>query len=221
MHNPEFAIVEWYRNGETHHDAMDRTERLVRAVGVLDLPADPFPRLRYYDLMAEACGERVDDLAAEELEGLAERLGTSVVGPLDRDGWLNVLLAEQVEPKLAEQPAVFVVDYPASQAALAKVRDGRPPVAERFELYVRGVELANGYHELTDADELRRRFIRQNELRTAAGLHPLPVESRLLEAMTDGLPDCAGVAVGWDRVVMLALGLTDVRDVMSFPVDVT
>ena len=221
MHNPEFAILEWYAAGETHHDAMDRTQRLMRAVGIPGLPTGPIPRVGYYDAFAAACGERVEHHTAEELHTLALQLGVSVVGPLDRDGWLNAILAEVVEPQLAERPAVFLTDYPASQAALASVREGDPPVAERFELYVRGVELANGYNELTDADELERRFVRENVRRQRAGKPALPVASRLLDAMRqgEGLPACAGVAVGWDRVVMLAVEAASVRDVISFSID--
>ena len=218
MHNPEFSIVEWYRRGEDHRDAMARTERLVRAMMPGRFSADPFPVVRYWDAVADACGRRAEALDARGLSSLAVECGVDVSGPLDRDGWLNAILAEVVEPRLAAMSVVFVTDYPDTQSALAVVRDGDPPVAERFELYVGGVEVANGYHELTDADELRRRFVRQNELRVAAGKDPLPVDSRLLDAMRAGLPSCAGVAVGWDRVAMLALGLDDVREAMSFPV---
>ena len=135
----------------------------------------------------------------------------------DRDGLLNLLLAELVEPPLARAGAVFVYDYPATQAALARIRDDDPPVAERFELYLDGIELCNGYHELTDAAELRRRTRRQAEIRAREGLPPLPEPARLLAAMEAGLPPCAGVALGFDRLMMQALGARCVAHVIAFP----
>ena len=145
----------------------------------------------------------------------------------DRDGLLNVLLAELVEPRLggpAPPPngtggPCFLCDYPASQAALAEIRrdPGRPPVAERFELYADGVELCNGYQELTDPAELRERIAGQNRLRVAHGLDPLPAESRLLAAMEHGLPRCSGVALGFDRVVMWLAGAERLDEVIAFP----
>lgn len=223
-HNPEFAIVEWYRVGETHREAIAFTEHLVRSVASdsqLTLTTEPFPIVSYCDAFHTVLGLRVDHLTAEELQVVAIEHAPQVSGPLDRDGWLNALLAECVEPWLANFPAVFLADYPASQAALAKVRPADDeydaPVAERFELYVHGVEIANGYHELTDAAELRTRFEHQNEKRVAAGKNALPIESRLLGAMEAGLPNCAGVALGWDRLVMLCLGHESLASVMPFP----
>ena len=129
------------------------------------------------------------------------------------------MLAECVEPHLGCSAPTILYDFPASQAALAKVRAGVPPLAERFELYVRGIELANGYHELTDAAELRRRNNLANAARAADGKPRLPEESRLLEAMDAGLPDCTGVALGFDRVVMLAAGAKTLADVIPFPIE--
>jgi elongation factor P--(R)-beta-lysine ligase len=114
---------------------------------------------------------------------------------------------------------VILYDYPASQAALARVRPGPPPVAERFELYVRGIELANGYHELLDAATLRDRNRSNNALRLTDGKPALPEDSRLLAAMDAGLPACTGVALGFDRVVMLASGAATVAEVIAFPFD--
>ena len=216
LHNPEFAILEWYAVDEDHQGAMARTERLVRLL-IPGLPETPFPRVRYWDAMRETCGIDVASISDDELARLAVTFGDDGSPATPRDDRLNWLLAENVEPHLAELPAVFLTDYPASQAALAKTRGENPPVAERFELYVHGIEVANGYHELTDPEELRHRFERENQRRHAVGLCKLPVESRLLAAMDAGLPDAAGVAVGWDRVVMQALGFDDVRNVMAFP----
>jgi lysyl-tRNA synthetase class 2 len=135
----------------------------------------------------------------------------------DRDGWLNFLLAAIVEPELGEDRPVFLYDYPASQAALARIRTEDPPVAERFELYLGGTEIANGYHELTDAEELLSRMRKQNLLREAEKARTLPETNRLLESMRAGLPPCSGVALGVDRLVMKVLGLSTIAEVMAFP----
>jgi EF-P lysine aminoacylase GenX len=137
----------------------------------------------------------------------------------DRDAWLNLLLAECIEPNLGTDRPEFLVDYPASQGALARLRtepDGTH-VAERFELYWRGVELCNGYHELTDAAELRSRIAAETTRRASEGLPPLDTDNRLLRAMDRGLPPCAGNAVGFDRVIMLLLGFERIDDVVPFP----
>jgi lysyl-tRNA synthetase class 2 len=127
-------------------------------------------------------------------------------------------LAALVEPHLGVDRPTMVHGYPASQSALARVC-GDPPVAQRFELYVRGVELANGYHELVDAEVLARRTRAANNRRAAEGKPPLPEQSRLLAAMEHGLPDCTGVALGFDRVVMLAAGASNLAEVLAFPID--
>ncbi len=229
-HNPEFAMLEWYRVGDSYHDQMTFTEQFLRHIAglALDANAPPvalperFERVAYDEAFERAIGTRVLALPTPELIGLAARLNVSAPDSLDeqdRDGWLNLLLAERVEPWLATRTAVFLYDYPASQSALARVRPEEPLVAERFELYLGAVELCNGYQELTDADELRRRMNRQNDIRIAAGASSLPVESRLLAAMNRGLPDCAGVALGFDRLVMWRLGLERIDDAIPFPVD--
>jgi lysyl-tRNA synthetase class 2 len=228
-HNPEFTILEWYRAGDTPDDQMQLVEELVRRVAeAAALPGggprseSPFRRLAYDDAFAQFAGTRVLHLAPRELEELARARRVPVPESLDgtdRDAWLNLLLAELVEPKLAGEGAVFLYDYPHTQAALSNVRPGAPPVAERFELYLDGIEICNGYHELTDADELAARMRRQGEMRRAAGLSELPVESRLLRAMRAGLPACTGVALGFDRLALWALGQERLADVMAFPFD--
>ena len=137
----------------------------------------------------------------------------------DRDGWLDWLLVERVEPHLGVAEPIILYDYPATQAALARVRPGNPPLAERFELYISGIELANGYQELCDAGELRRRNALVNAQRRADGKAPLPEQSRLLAAMEAGLPPAVGVALGFDRLVMLAAGATSLSEVIAFPFD--
>lgn len=228
-HNPEFTILEWYRAGDSHHEQMDFTERLVRAVQRCELSTDipalalppSIPRLTYDEAFERFAGTKVLQLSAAELVSLARqhRLHLPLNIESDRDGLLNLLLAELVEPGLARMQAVFLHDYPASQSALARVRPDDPPVAERFELYLGGLEICNGYHELTDAAELRQRIEIQNTRRRQAGKPPLPPDSRLLQAMDVGLPASSGVALGIDRLVMWRLGLHAIADVIPFPAD--
>ncbi len=241
-HNPEFTMLEWYRVGDDHHRQMDFVERLVRtvlidAIGLRDLSStlprsaaalnidQPFHRLAYDDAFERFAGQQVLERPASELAALAERNQLHPPESLaenDRDGWLNFLLAELIEPHLGRDRPTFLHDYPASQAALARVSPsspGRPLTAERFELYIDGVELCNGYHELTDAEALRQRMTEQAALRAAAGLRPIPASGRLLAAQTAGLPASSGVALGFDRLVMLALGAEALADVIAFPFD--
>ena len=137
----------------------------------------------------------------------------------DPDTWLNLLMSHVIEPRLQSVPAIFVTDYPASQAALARIKKDQQdnPVAARFELFVRGMELANGYHELLDAGEQRERFLRDNLRRVAQDMDPVVMDERLLAAMESGLPDCAGVALGIDRLLKLASGSACLDAVMAYP----
>jgi lysyl-tRNA synthetase class 2 len=226
-HNPEFTMLEWYAVGETYDTQMDFVESLFRSLS--DFDNSPFERLTYGDAFETAFGKPVPNLAADELRDLAVHHGVEIPGSIridDRDGFLNLLLAEQVEPNLGVTRPTFLYDYPASQSALARVREAGPdqrhstgPVAERFELYINGIEFCNGYQELTDADELRRRIVRENTIREREGRLPLPAESRLLTAMDAGLPECSGVALGIDRLAMWLFGCESISDVIAFPFD--
>jgi lysyl-tRNA synthetase class 2 len=155
----------------------------------------------------------------EELQTAARRAGLIPPDSLgvDRDGWLDYLLTERIQPRLGQERPLILYDYPASQAALAKIRRDDPPVAERFELFASGIELANGYHELQDPVVLRERNREKNQWRRADGKQQLPEESHLLAAMEAGLPECCGCALGFDRVAMLAAGLSDIRQMLAFP----
>jgi elongation factor P--(R)-beta-lysine ligase len=160
----------------------------------------------------------------EQLAAVAKALGVEAPASLaaeDRDGWLDLLMVERIQPHLGQGRPTLLYDYPASQAALARIRheEGRPPVAERFELYIDGVEIANGYHELLDPAELRARNARVNAQRLSDGKAALPAESRLLAAMESGLPPSVGVALGFDRLVMAALGAKTIAEVIAFPFD--
>lgn len=209
LHNPEFTIVEWYRVGDTYHQQMDVVEVLVREI--LNIGGS-FPRTSYGEAFQRHAG--FDPIPMETREVIQAATSRGAVPPTslradDRDGWLNFLLVDRVEPHLGGERPEFLYDYPASQAALAKVRPGPPAVAERFELYVHGIEICNGYQELTDAAELRGR-VREHA-------HAVPMPTRLLDAMTAGFPTCSGVALGFDRLVMLAAGASSLAEVMAFP----
>lgn len=232
-HNPEFTMLEWYRVGDDHHRQMDFVEDLVRSVLIASQSfrgdfttweaAGRFERLTYDEAFERYVGLRVLKLPTSELRPLCHRHHLNPPDSLaneDRDGWLNFLLAELIEPKLGRDRPTFLYDYPASQAALARVAEQEGSlVAERFELYLTGWELCNGYHELTDAESLRQRTLQQAALRKSAGLRSLPGPERLRQAMQAGLPACSGVALGVDRLIMLALGAGSIGEVIAFPFD--
>ena len=219
QHNPEFTLLEWYRPGFGLHDLMDEVAALLRAVRGDGLAEE---RLSYAMAFDRALGIDPHRADVDRLRAAARDAGLAGADALDlpgRDAWLDLLMSHCVEPALGAAGVTFVHDYPASQAVLARVRDGDPPVAERFEVYVRGVELANGFHELADADEQRRRFAADNARRRGTGLPEMPVDERLLAALAAGLPDCCGVALGVDRLVMLATGAARIDEVIAFPLE--
>ncbi len=196
LHNPEFAIVEWYRVGDDYAAGMQLLSDLAAAL----LGRGDAERLTYRDAFLRHAG----------IDPLPDSLDD-----LQRD----VILTQQVEPHLGRDRPTILHDYPASQSALARIRPGNPPIAERFELYVDGIELANGYRELLDPAVLRERNRANNELRAADGKYTLPENSRLLDAMDHGLPSCSGCALGFDRLVMVATGAQSIQEVMAFPID--
>ncbi|QDU79327.1 Elongation factor P--(R)-beta-lysine ligase [Polystyrenella longa] len=224
-HNTEFTLLEWYSCNEDHHDQMKLVESLIRTVAEkcpTKSPLDPqlFERLTYAAAFERYMGTSVVRLTASELKQLAIDQQVSIPPGLDeqdRDGWLNLLLAEKVEPQLGIEHPVFLIDYPESQAALARVRRDDPPVAERFELYIKGIELCNGYHEETNAEELRTRFERQNEIRRAEGMCELPLPELFLEATEAGYPASAGVALGVERLLMWLMKKATLPEVVAFP----
>jgi len=221
LHNPEFTMLEWYRPGYDHHDLMDEVEALLQVAleGLMNLPVAH--RCTYRELFRRYVNVDpfCDDVGLLQSrireQGLELPLG---LGDDQPDAWRDFLLTHLIEPRLPEQP-VFVYDFPVSQAALARLRPGDPPVAERFELYINGMELANGYHELTDSAEQRARMERDVKFRKKEGLPGIPADHRLLSALDAGLPNCAGVAVGIDRLIMLAAGASSIEEVMTFPLD--
>jgi lysyl-tRNA synthetase class 2 len=218
LHNPEFTIVEWYRARDGLHEAMQLLSDLSEAL----LERGPAELVSYRDAFERHVGVEPHSAPVEALVDAAMSHAIDVPEGLsqDRDGLLNLLLVELVETHLGRGRPTILFDYPAGQAALARVRqDKSAQVAERFELYVDGIELANGYHELLNAGVLRERNTRANRLRLADGKPPLPEDSRLLAAMDAGLPPCAGVALGFDRVVMIVSGASAIDEVIAFPIE--
>lgn len=221
MHNPEFTMIEWYRLdygvAEMQHD-VDRLLR-VACADVRSFP--PARQVSYRAALRDACGI---DCVASSLAEIRAALAARGVEPgqadgWERDDWLDLLMGAVVGPSLGHDAPVFLEDYPPTQAALARLRtlpDGSQ-VAERFELYVDGVELANGFRELGHAVEQRRRFEQDQSVRRARGLPLRPLDERLLAALAQGLPECAGVALGFDRLVMTAHRLASLEAAMAFP----
>jgi lysyl-tRNA synthetase class 2 len=216
-HNPEFTMLEWYRVGWDHQQLVDETAALVRmALSLVERDAS-LERTAYRDLYRERLG--LDPFLATEAE-LRNALGDVAVDPqgLTRDDWLDLLMTHRLQPAFSAGTLLSVHDWPATQAALARLRDtgDGTAVAERFELYLGPVELANGYHELRDADEQRARFERDQRMRATRGDVEPPLDGRLLAALGHGLPACAGVALGVDRLLMAMLGTDRIADVLAF-----
>ena len=216
-HNPEFSMLEWYRIGWDHLRLIEETAELVRAALSM-VGRDAGVRVvAYRELYRGMLG--LDPFTAGEGE-LRGALGDIQIDPvgLTRDDWLDLLMTHRLQPALATDELLAVVDYPASQCALAQVRDGGDghPVAERFELYLGPIELANGYHELRDAREQAARFARDGEVRRGRADMVPPTDARLLAALDSGLPACAGVALGVDRLLMAMLATPRIVDVLAF-----
>ncbi len=216
-HNPEFTLLEWYRPGFDHQALMDEVAALVSFVLERELPQE---RLGYRALFQHHQGIDPHAASAEELRSLAVEQGIPGAAELALDGpdpWLDLLLTQRIEPYLGQGRMTFVYDYPASQASLARIRPESPPVGERFELYLEGIEIANGFHELGDAGEQRARFEQDNRERVSRGQQPMPLDEHFLSALAAGLPACAGVALGIDRLLMVAAGARSIEEVMAFP----
>lgn len=214
-HNPEFTMLEWYRVGFDHRRLMLECAQLVRTALALVERDAAVAAFSYREWFRRGLG--LDPFMEDECT-LREPLAEFRIDPegLTRDDWLDLLVTHRLQPALQDDAVTIVYDFPASQCSLARIRHGQPPVAERFELYLGQHELANGYHELNDAAEQRARFEHDNARRRARGQLEMPIDENLL-AVLDWLPDCAGVALGVDRLLMHMLGTNDIRDVLAFP----
>jgi lysyl-tRNA synthetase class 2 len=217
-HNPEFTMVEWYRLGFSLERLMAEVAQLVCILLGQQLRVE---HLSYRDALRRHAG--FDPLDADDatLQAAAQALGlgASRAQQAGRDELLDLVMGAQVGPALGAGTLTFVHRYPASQAALARLDPADPRLALRFELYAQGMELANGYHELTDAAEQRARFSADLQARRARGIPVATIDPHLLAALEAGMPDCAGVALGFDRVLMLATGAGSIDEVLAFPVE--
>jgi lysyl-tRNA synthetase class 2 len=213
-HNPEFAMLEWYRVGWDHRRLMHETIELVEAALATSGRRAEVLIEGYRQLFIDELG--IDPVHAP-IDALRAPLAGQGIAPegLTRDDWLDLLLTHKLQPAFPRDRITVIHDYPSSQCALAKVRPGDPPLAERFELYLGPYELANGYHELNDAAEQRARFERDNARRRERGQREIPLDDRLL-AVLDAMPDCAGVALGIERLLICLAGTDAIADVLAF-----
>lgn len=214
-HNPEFTMLEWYRVGWDHRRLLDETVELVR-LALAMVGRDAFlASMTYGELFADTLG--IDPFSAS-IDTLREPLRDIAIDAdgLQRDDWLDLLITHRIQPGFPSDRITAIRDWPATQCALARIRQGDPPVAERFELYLGPHELANGYHELTDPAEQRARFENDNRRRQSRGQRELPVDENLLAALERGLPDCAGVALGIERLLMCLAGISEIQALLAF-----
>jgi lysyl-tRNA synthetase class 2 len=216
LHKPEFTLVEWYRT----NDGMQAGITLLDELTQLLLGTPPAKRTTYAAAFRREIDVDPHTATIADLETATQKARVAVPAGMvrdNRDDWLNLLLATRIEPQLGHDRPEIIYHYPASQASLAQIvsTNAGYDVAERFELYYRGIELANGFHELTDAAEQRRRFEAVDAERVADGRRALPLPESLLAALEHGLPDCTGVALGFDRLAMLALGSNSIDEVMA------
>jgi len=224
MHNPEFTMIEWYRLGFDHIQLMDEMDLLLQVL--LDT-TQPARKISYYTLFMENFEINPHATDIDSLQACAKKAGidlsaAALVGLTVTD-WLQILMSYVIEPRLTGPVPWIVYDFPAAQAALAKVIDTvidtkKCPVAARFEVYMQGMELANGYYELQNPAEQTKRFTQDNAKRLEQGTKQIQADERLLAALEVGLPDCAGVALGLDRVLMLKMQAKSIADVLSFTI---
>ena len=213
-HNPEFTMLEWYRLGWDHHRLMEEVAGLIGSTLTLFDRAAELRKISYRDWFFHALGIDPHHASVDELRAVLADVRVNGEG-LGRDDWLDLIITHRLQMANPMDCLLTVYDYPATQCALARVRPGNPPLASRFEIYLGARELANGYHELNDAIEQARRFERDVALRKTRGLAAPAIDRHLLAALPD-LPDCAGVAMGVDRLLMCVLAVDDIRDLLAF-----
>jgi elongation factor P--(R)-beta-lysine ligase len=225
-HNPEFTLVEWYRLGFDLQAIINDTVDFIRAVAADSrYPITQVKQLKYAELFAHYAGidplaESSETLSRYAVAKLGEQLSKDLPGALgrDRQAWLDLIMTHIIEPALQQSEPdtlIAVTHYPAAQALLAKLSDKHPGTAERFEIYYRGNELANGFFELQDPVEQRRRFMLDRQQRAAVGLPVHAIDEALLTALSDGLPECSGVAIGLDRLIMSCEGYSRIADTLA------
>ena len=221
-HNPEFTMLEWYRQDFDHHQLMQEVEALLVFLDLIE-PGTSINKISYQSLFEQHVGVNPHLISNNELINCIHEQAIPLhhghISQLDKDDLLALILTHVIEPAISHDGFVLVYDYPASQASLARLSDGPVPVAERFELYADGIELANGFNELTDAEEQSRRFQHDCDLRERRGQQNISLDHRFIDALRAGLPPCAGVALGFDRLLMLATKSKSLQEVMPFPIN--
>jgi elongation factor P--(R)-beta-lysine ligase len=221
LHNPEFTLVEWYRLGRSLDELMDEVDAFVRVLAARRTTRFASERIAWRDAFIRHAGLDPIQASDEKLQASAigAGLGADSAAAADRDGLIDYLMSARVGSRLGRGALTFVHRYPASQAALARLDPNDARFALRFELFCEGIELANGFAELTDGAEQRSRFELDQARRRARRLPVHPLDERLLAAIDSGLPACAGVAVGFDRLLMLESGAERIDDVLAFTTD--
>jgi len=226
IHNPEFTMLEWYRPGFDHHQLMDEVQAFLVHLDLL-APDESVQKFTYQQLFQHFAdidphtATREECAACVRLHAIQMGAGRSVPSEASieysKDMLLDVILTHIIEPELRKLSFIFVYDYPQNQASLAKIRHGNPSVAERFELFGKGLELANGFNELTDNEEQLQRFTQDQAVRKERGQQDINIDQYLIDSIRNGLPECAGVAIGFDRLLMLACGKQSLEEVLCFP----
>lgn len=211
-HNPEFTLLEWYRPGFDHHALMNEVDLFLQSI----LSVEKADRCTVADVFMKYLNFNPHYASIEDLMSCARDQGLSFEKNDDLNFWFDLLFSHCIEPHIGHERPLFIFDYPKSQAALAVVREGSPTLASRFEVYYRGIELANGFHELGDAAEQRNRFMHDIVERRHKGIPVPTLDENFLAGLQHGLPDCAGVALGIDRLMMLALDRDSIGEVLSF-----
>lgn len=216
-HNPEFTMLEWYRPGFDDRQLMVEVDELLQHI----LETAPAEVMSYQQAFERVLGFNPHEISMASLKQQCAERGFASIAEIedDTDTLLQLLFSECIESEIGQHVPCLVHSFPATQAALARIDPDNPMVAKRFEAYFRGVELANGFHELADPVEQGERFECDNEKRSKMGLNKVPIDKRFLAALKQGLPDCAGVALGVDRLIMLALNKQHIREVVAFNVD--
>lgn len=212
-HNPEFTLLEWYHPDFSTTELIQEISELLSCL----LSCSPIETISYCELFEKYTYFHPLDIALHDLQQYVAHQGLQHAHALNRDTCLQFIMAYHIEPQLGHNAPLAVTDFPASQAALARRRIDNPTLAERFEIYMNGIELANGFHELTDSVEQRQRFEQDLTTRQANGQAAHPLDEHFLAALEAGLPDCSGVAMGIDRLLMLMAHATHIDQVLTFP----
>lgn len=216
LHNSEFTLIEWYRSGFSLKQMMQETIELISSLLLDSNMGSDVEYLSYNEACSRAFGLSLSSLPEKKLKQIAIENGLVLQQDLSLNEYMDFIFSSCVVPTFSENSMTAVFHYPAGQAALAKLNAQDPSVAERFEVFYRGVELANGYLELIDPQEQLERFLNDQRIRKARNLPVVEIDKRLISSQQHGLPACTGVAVGFDRVMMLAAGASSLSEVMSF-----